>query len=90
MTVEEELDHLAGEALAIQRFLVALCARLSFSSPVLRDIIEAAFDEAAGDLETQTIVGGSKVPPGHLAHSLRVVEDLRTAALGDHKPQHQV
>ena len=26
MSIEEEVDHLAGETLAIQRFIVALCA----------------------------------------------------------------
>ena len=90
MDYDSEIRQLAGETLAIQRLLVAYLSHIAVDANGRR-IVGAAFDEAAGFLEGQTIKFGKAVPSEHLAHSLRVVEDLRTATLGNpEKPKHAV
>jgi hypothetical protein len=57
----------------------------------MRSVIADSFDAAASFLENQTIQAGDAVPPEHLARSLRVIEELRAATLGDHdKPKHGI
>jgi hypothetical protein len=54
-------------------------------------VISDAFDQAASFLEDLTIKAGKTVPPEHLAHSLRIIEELRAATLGDQsQPKHGV
>jgi hypothetical protein len=89
--IESEIRAVAGETLALQTLLVALLSRLTAYDPSMRDVIADSFDQAASFLESLTIQAGSTVPPEHLARSLRVIEELRAATLGDHdKPKHGV
>ncbi|RJT31960.1 hypothetical protein D3227_27485 [Mesorhizobium waimense] len=44
--------------------------------------IAAAFDAAAAFVENIAIEHGRSASPEHTVHSIRVVEELRTAALG--------
>jgi hypothetical protein len=88
---ETEIRKLAGETLALQTLLVSLCTRLFSRDPSLRPVISDAFDQAASFLEDLTIKAGKTVPPEHLAHSLRIIEELRAATLGDQsQPKHGV
>jgi hypothetical protein len=89
MDYDGEIRRLAGEHVAVQAILVAISAKLAMSG--MDRHMRDAFDAAASFVETQTIAFGTKVPPEHLAHALRVVEELRSAALGDQdKPKHRV
>jgi hypothetical protein len=91
MEYDAQIRSLAGETIAIQRLLIALLSRMAASDVALSGIVSASFDEAARVLEDMTIKLGASVPPEHLAHSVRVVEDMRTATLGNHqKPKHLI
>jgi hypothetical protein len=91
MDAEKEINNLAAETLAIQALLVAVLSRLSSSDPSTNALIHSGFDAAASFLEDRTIETGEAVTPEHLAHSLRVIEELRAATFHDqHKPKHGV
>jgi hypothetical protein len=91
MDYDSEIRHLAGETLAIQRLLIALCTRLATIDAGTEEAIRNAFDETASLLEDKTIELGETVPPEHLAHSVRVIEEMRTATFGNKdKPKHAV
>ena len=91
MIYDLEIEQLAGETLAIQRFLVTLCSRLAAADPKLRRVVDAAFDEAADFLEDQTIAAGPSVSSHHLAYSVKVIENIRIGTFGIRKrPKHLV
>jgi hypothetical protein len=83
--IVSEVYSVAAETLALQTVLIALLSRLAVHDPSLQSVIAASFDEAANFVEDATIQAGSAAPPEHLAHSLRVIEELRAATLGDHE-----
>ena len=87
MNYDREIRNLAGETLALQRILIALCSKAASLDRTAALLVGAAFDEAANHLENQTVAFGQSVPSEHLAHSLRVIEDMRTATLGDEGEQ---
>lgn len=82
MDYEKEIEALAGESIALQSLLVALLSRLALSGLEIRSVIEASFDGAADFLGDPNTEAGQSVPPEQLAHSLRIIEDLRAATLG--------
>ena len=83
MSRNEELQRLAAETLATETLLVALLSRFAVHDDVVRRAIADAFDQAARFLEDQTLATGKSMPPEDLAHSLRVIHELRVATLGD-------
>jgi hypothetical protein len=84
MDVENEIHSLAGETLALQTILGFLCYRLAATGPETA-AIAGAFDDAADLIEIGALKFGKSASPQHSIHALRVVEELRTAALGNHK-----
>jgi len=81
MNFTTEINSLAGETLALQAIIVGLCTALSRSG--LDSQVASAFDAAADFTENFAIKTGSGASPEHLVHSLRVVEELRAAVLGN-------
>jgi hypothetical protein len=89
--IAKQINMLNAETLALQTVLVSVLYRLSGLGPAFEGPIRSGFDDAARFLEARTIEAGSAVPPEHLAHSLRIVEELRAVALINHeKPKHSV
>lgn len=66
----EEIRRLAAERLAAETLLVALLSRFN-----------DAFDHATRFLEDRTFDASESAGPEELAHSLRVIEELRVATL---------
>ena len=83
--LRKETERLSGETFALQAILVQLAGIAASRDPVIRANIAAAFDEAASFAERLTIQAGRSVSPHHLAHSLRIIEELRAATLGNHE-----
>ena len=67
----EEIRRLAAERLAAETLLVALLSRFN-----------DAFDHATRFLGDRTFDASESAGPEELAHSLRVIEELRVATLG--------
>jgi hypothetical protein len=79
MNYDADIQHLAGETLALQCFLVVLCSKLSADDPTMRSTIKAAFDIAENLLER----AAKPMRTQELDHSLRIIDELRTATFGD-------
>jgi hypothetical protein len=91
MTTEEQIRGLAAETLALQMLFVAVLRRLLVDRVMPKSVIAAALDEAANDIEHFAIMTGSKSAPTHSVESLRIVEQIRTAVLGDEQePKHGI
>jgi hypothetical protein len=86
--IKQELDALAGETLALQVILTNVLYRLRIIDPRLADAIVAALDDAANQVEDLAIHFGKTASSEHTVKAIRIVEELRTAVLGDHdKPR---
>jgi hypothetical protein len=77
-----ELRLLAAETLALQQILSCVLYELKSGNAELAAVIGRGFDQAASQIENMAIKAGKSVPPEHLVKALRVVEELRVAALG--------
>ncbi len=80
MDTEKEIHSLAGEQLAMQAILICVLGRLADSG--LRQVITAGFDDAATYVEHIVIQFGKAANLQHTVKAIRVVEELRAAALG--------
>jgi hypothetical protein len=86
--VKQQIEALSGETLAIQVILVNVLRRLRTVDPTLADAIVAGLDDAANQAEYFAIRVGKSASPQHTVKALRIVEELRTAILGNHdKPR---
>ena len=55
------------------------------------DAIKLGFDDSASKTEDIAIRFGKAASPDHLVKAIRIVEELRTATLGNHdKPRHSI
>ena len=82
MTIEQEMQRLAGENIATQTVLAALCSGLAQISPMHRRIVAHAFDYAEHVVEIGTFQLGSDQTAIHLQSFAHVVEQLRQISLG--------
>ena len=78
MDYDTEIQHLSGETLALQCFLVALCSKLSADDLAMRSTVKRAFDVAANLLER----AAQPMRTQELEHSLKIIAELRTATFG--------
>jgi len=83
LSVQEQFETLAGEALSAQLLLVALCKHLRNIDSLHADAVAAAFDDAASQAESFAIQFGKTASPHHVVKAGRIIEDLRTAAFRD-------
>jgi hypothetical protein len=83
MDIENEINSLAAETLALQTLFVELCRGLIVMSPQGRSTIARVFDHAADITEHIAIKHGKSASPEHTVKALGIVEKLRTAVLGD-------
>jgi hypothetical protein len=90
MNVEQEIHALAAETLALSVIVANVCRHLS-DDPRLHAAIEAAFNDASRFVEDQAVALSKTASPDHTVKAIKIVEDLRAAALGkEHKPKHGV
>ena len=85
----EEIRRLAAERLAAETLLVALLSRFDGHDASTRATINDAFDHATRFLEDRTFDASESAGPEELAHSLRVIEELRVATLGPREESKQ-
>jgi hypothetical protein len=83
MDHDQELDALAAETVAIQNVLAHVLYRISQLDDRFHGAIKQGFDDAASGVEDLAIRFGKAASPDHLVKAIRVVEELRTATLGD-------
>jgi hypothetical protein len=89
--VKKELDSLAAETLALTAIIGFVFRRLGDGDPNLAVAIASGFDDAANFVEHVAIKAGKAASPDHTVKALRVVEEIRAAAVGNHgKPKHGV
>jgi hypothetical protein len=80
--LEEEINRLAAEALAVRMVLVHVLSRLSASAnPETIAAIKRGFAGAERALKERATADGDALTPAGLAQALSVVENLKTAAL---------
>jgi hypothetical protein len=85
----EEIRRLAAERLAAETLLVALLSRFDDHDASTRATINDAFDHATRFLEDRTFDASESAGPEELAHSLRVIEELRVATPGPREESKQ-
>jgi hypothetical protein len=86
--VQKEIVALTAENLAMQFVFTCMMQRIGESSPALRSNILQAFDDAANHAERFSMVGGRQ--SGHLAETLRIIEQMRLMLVGKNKPKRDV
>jgi hypothetical protein len=89
MDYEDEINALSAQTIAIQAVIAHLMEKLLIlGDPRLAVAVRGAFDEAAREIEDLAIQGSKSSDPRGFVKALSVVENLRTAAIGDHdKPK---
>ncbi len=91
MDYEHEINSLFVEAIAIQTVLAHVLDRISRIDDQCFDAVKRGFDDAANDAEDTAIKLGKTASPDHLVKAIRIIEELRTATLGNpDKPTHAV
>lgn len=81
MDYDREVRALAAETLALSAIIGAVCDRIARSSPEGREIIQAAFDDAAYFVEHVALVFGPTASPEQTLAALKVTEQIRAIAL---------
>jgi hypothetical protein len=88
---KREIASLAGETIALQWIITQVLSEIRRDNPTLTEPIKRGFDNAASYVEQYAISVGKMAMPEQSVKALRIVEELRTATLGDHdKPRHGV
>jgi hypothetical protein len=91
MNYDAEINSLSAETLAIQAVLANVLREAGKADPILRDAIRLGFDKAASMVEDIAIRLGKAASPDQSVKAIRIVEELRTATLGNpDKPRHGV
>ncbi len=91
MDHDKEITALAAETLALQTILTSVLNRLGATDPRIGEAIRGGFDDAASFVENMAIKFGKSASPEHSVKALGIVEQLRTATLGEpDKPKHGV
>jgi hypothetical protein len=83
--LQDQVDTLKGQTLALYAVLGQLTHALANSSPEALAVVRLAFDEAASQAELVAIAFGERASPKETVEALRRVEELRRAALRDHE-----
>lgn len=86
--VKGEISKLAAENLAVQFILTSFFQRLGEANASVREPILQAFNDAADNAESFSIIGGRQ--SGHLPETLRIIEQLRTVLAGQSKPKDEI
>ena len=81
MSVESEMDSLAGESIAVQTMLVGLCIELQKAG--LTHIVEGALAYTDAVLEAGTLQLGANARLGHVKTAIEVAEAMREATIGN-------
>jgi hypothetical protein len=85
--LEHELASLHAETLALQMILIMLLSRRS-ATPLVGQVVIPSLDDAANRVEDFAIALGDRASPGHVVKALAIIEQLRSAIVGDSsKPQ---
>ena len=82
-SAKQEIEALHGETLALQVILTNVLRRLRAADPALAAAIAAGLNEAADQIEDIAIRFGKAASPEHTVKAIRIVEELRTAILGN-------
>jgi hypothetical protein len=91
MNYDAEINSLSAETLAIQAILANVLREIGKADPMLRDAIKLGFDDAASMVENIALCLGKAASPDQSVKAIRIVEELRTATLGNpDKPRHGV
>ena len=86
MDYKDEINALAAETLAIQTTLAHILEQLFLiDDPRIAKAIRNGFDQAASDTENIAIQGIEPSDSQRFVKALSVIEELRTATLGDHE-----
>jgi hypothetical protein len=83
MDVEKEIYSLSADTLAYSTILAQVFWQISQTSPEMHTAISRGFDDAANVVEHLAISYGTRASPEQTVKALRVVEELRTATLGN-------
>jgi len=81
-----ELEVLQAEAIAVQAVLVSLCRRLVRAEPGLADAVCQAFEVAETIMSGLAVRIGTHAPMANTIGALRILEELRAAAITDEAP----
>ena len=91
MDYDHEIASLGAETLAIQAVLTNVLLQVGKENSALAGAIRRGLDDAANEIEDFAIRLGKSGRPDHVVKALGVIEELRTASLGDQdKPKHRV
>jgi hypothetical protein len=83
MDNEREINSLVAENIALQWVLTQVLFRLGDLDPRVKGAIKSGFDDAAIGVRDSAIRSDKAAVPPYLAEARRVIEELRTAALGN-------
>jgi hypothetical protein len=83
MNYDLEINSLSGETLAIQGVLASVLCEIAKIDSRFYDAIKLGMDNAASKIEDIAIRLGKAASPEHSVKAIRVVEELRTATLGN-------
>jgi hypothetical protein len=86
-TMKAEVTAVAAE-LAVQAILTNLFRLAGDADPVVKNLVLKAFNDAADFAEHISIIRGKE--SGHLPETLRIIEQLRLALIGEDKPKREV
>jgi hypothetical protein len=88
-TTRLELMALTAETRALELLLTSLCSRLAMEQAT-RVHVERAFDRAMNTAEHVAIAKGEQVPPEHTERVMRLLEHMRSMALGKGGPKAEI
>ena len=86
--LQKEVTALTAENLAMQFVLMCFLQRVGEGNPSLRVPILQAFDDAANNVESFSIIRGRQA--GHLPETLRIIEQMRLMLVGKDKPKNEI
>jgi hypothetical protein len=82
LDLENEIHSLAAETLALSIIVGNVLGTLA-KNPVLRPAIIDGFNRAADVADSVAVQFGKSASPEHTIKALRIIEEMRTVALGD-------
>jgi hypothetical protein len=82
-TIEQQIESLHAETLAFQVILTNVLSRLRAIDPGLASAITVGLNDSANQAEDLAIRFGKTASPEHTVKAIRIVEELRTAVLGN-------
>ncbi|HMC91038.1 MAG TPA: hypothetical protein VKI45_01135 [Allosphingosinicella sp.] len=83
MAADADFPTLHAELLAVQAVVIALARRLACQDAVLGRAVCAAFDEAESMMTGVAVRLGAEAAPGSTLGALRVIAEMRDAAIRD-------